>query len=205
MYLAPCILAIERRCKSLQCWMMTCRNGKRGFVFIIEGGLLLFASIRSVCRWGNDSPPSPDHSLQGRGRGLCPLAFSGPWLISGAPWQDNCEPNPFRKKSTQKGAKHLWRSGEVFAENWSNAQISPPKLERAGKPSPTLSSNAVKQPQIMTKEELCQGEVIFDDLVSLVYGSTAPSDRVKPPMTKRFMGFTDDYSKSQWNCCSESI
>lgn len=82
------------RCKSLQCGMMSwmCAAMEIAvFVFVFNsGGLSLFALIRSVCRRGKQTPPH--HSLQERVRGLCPPAFSDPWLISGAPWQDNCEP-----------------------------------------------------------------------------------------------------------------
>lgn len=122
-----------RRCKSLQCWMMswTCVDIERGVLFLLQRvGCCHFFSLISVCRRGNETPPPAVHCRGGGLRRLCPPAFSDPWLISGAPWRDDCEPKPFWKKREKKrkkkkhpeGTKHLWRS-EVFPENWSNIPI----------------------------------------------------------------------------------
>lgn len=81
MSLAPCILASLE--EDVDDELDMSRNRKRSFVFIIEGELLLFAFVRSVCRRGDNI--FPHHLLQGKVRGLCPPAFNDPWLISGAP------------------------------------------------------------------------------------------------------------------------
>lgn len=45
------------------------RYGKRGFVFVIQGGLL-FALIRSVCGRGHEPPPTA-----GEGEGSLPTSL----------------------------------------------------------------------------------------------------------------------------------
>lgn len=114
MSLAPYVLAslegdVNHCCVGWRVW--TCVDLQRGFFVVF----LSFALIRSVCKEEETNPPRC--SL--RGRGLCPPAFSDPWLISGAPWRDNCEPKPLwknikYKKKHPEGTKHLWRS-ELFA------------------------------------------------------------------------------------------
>lgn len=181
--MSPCILAsLEgdvNHC-SVGWWVWHVQKEKEGFVFIIEGGLLLFTLIRSVCRRGNK--PLPHRSSQGRVRGLCPPAFSDPWLISGAPWRDNCEPKPFwktkqnkktkktkHKKSTQKGPN---TSGAAAKFSQKTDQISPPKLETTGKSTPNLTSKAVEPPNLKSRVLNWRVEVRFS-----FDSRRAPSDR----------------------------
>lgn len=51
-------------------------------------------------------------------RGLCPPAFSGPWLKPGAPWQDNCEPKPFwkEKKKHPEGGENISGAVVTFSQ-----------------------------------------------------------------------------------------
>lgn len=96
------------RCKSLQCWIMsrTCVAMKRG-VFVLLSRVSLFALVRSVCGRGNH-PPLVVHSRGGWGVSAH-QPISDPWLISGAPWRDDCETEALLKKQNKK-TQHLWRS-----------------------------------------------------------------------------------------------
>lgn len=95
MSLAPCILAsLEGDVNHCSVgWWAGCvqlyRN--RGFTFVIWVVVVIWFNMISLQKRKLTLPLSV--SQQGRARGLCPPAFSDPWLISGAPWQDKCKPS----------------------------------------------------------------------------------------------------------------
>lgn len=102
------------RCKSLQCWIMsrTCVAMKRG-VFVLLSRVSLFALVRSVCGRGNH-PPLVVHSRGGWGVSAH-QPISDPWLISGAPWRDDCETEALLKK--HKNKKHNTRKLISYLKN----------------------------------------------------------------------------------------
>lgn len=89
-------------------------------------------------------------------------------------------------------------------KTWSNVHDSflnfPPKLQRAGKPTPDLSSKAAEHPKLgpESRQKKLWVEVQFAELNTRISS--------EPQMTERSLSLTHvSSSQSQWNCKSAII
>lgn len=178
------------RCKSLQCWIMsrTCVAMKRG-VFVLLSRVSLFALVRSVCGRGNH-PPLVVHSRGGWGVSAH-QPISDPWLISGAPWRDDCETEALLKKQNKKHNT----SGAVFPENRSDfLKMSNTEVRASRRADSYLQLRGCGAPdaqaRVLTGEELCQRRFWFRGVAASAGPIQTSSDTTLPGLHRRQLKVT---------------
>lgn len=192
------------RCKSLQCWMKSCMCAA------MERRVFAYVCFNEISLQKRKLSPHSSFAA-GEVRGLCPPALKWPLAMSqGLSDKTTMNQSPPRKKTQKERNKTKQNiSGAVVKVRklFRVFQIPSLKLEREGKPTRLTWALKLRHLIISPKPHLkksCHSE-LFSDSMSLVLGIYCP---FWPNLQwhEHFMAFTDwDYSRSQWNCSSNSI